>query len=63
MKLHEVRSIHPGDITAQQHPSDTRHIHRQKSATRFQTPTNLISRIGISASFKEQFHDRRMTSQ
>jgi hypothetical protein len=37
MTLYEVRSFHSGDITApstQQHPSDPRHIHRQKSATR-----------------------------
>jgi hypothetical protein len=64
MKRNEVRSIHSGDITTpstQQHPSEPRHIHRQKSATRLQTPTNLSSRIGISAGLEEQLHDRRIT--
>jgi hypothetical protein len=65
MTLHEVQSFHPDNITApstQQHPSDPRHIHRQKSATRLQIPTNHVIRIGISAGLKEQLHDRQMTS-
>jgi hypothetical protein len=64
MTLDEVRSLHPGDITppsTQQHPSDPRHIHQQKSATRNQIPTNLLSRMGISDGLEEQLHDRQMT--
>jgi hypothetical protein len=65
MTQDELRSLHTDDITtpsAQQHPSDPRHIHRQKSATRLQFPTNLVRRIGIGAGLEEQFHDRQMTS-
>jgi hypothetical protein len=64
MTPYEVRSVHTDGITTpptKQHPLDPRHIHRQKSATRLQIPTNLVSRIGISAGLEEQLHDRRMT--
>jgi hypothetical protein len=64
MTLDEARSIHyTGDITApstQQHPSDPRHIHQQKARQDFK-PTNLVSRIEISAGFDEQLHDQQMT--
>jgi hypothetical protein len=66
MTRNAVRSFHSGDITApstQQHPSDPRHVHRQVliSATRRRIATNHGSRIGISAGFEEQLHDRQMT--
>jgi hypothetical protein len=32
-----------------------------ESATRLQAPTDLASRIGISAGLEEQLYDRRMT--